>query len=214
MDTTLLEQLRQQRVLPVIQIEQLECAEPLAEILLGHGFSILEITLRSDISLAAIERIKRRYPESILSAGTVLTPEQVDAATQAGAEFVISPGFNPVTFNHACQTGVPMVPGINSPSDIEQAMYHGGKVLKFFPAGASGGVPMLKSLTGPYGDVRLIPTGGINPDNLAHYLHIPQVVACGGTWLATVDELNKRQWDSIEEKVRFARDLIDKLTLP
>lgn len=208
---TILKQLQQQRVLPVIQIEDLECAEPLAEILIAHGFPIMEITLRSEVSLVAIERIKQRYPQSLLSAGTVLTPEQVDAATRAGAEFVISPGFNPVTYNHARQAGVFMVPGVNSPSDIEQAMYHGGQILRFFPAEASGGIPMLKSLTGPYRQIRLIPTGGINPDNLANYLQIPQVIACGGTWLATVDDLNKGQWQLIEEKVKNTRRLIDSL---
>ncbi|KEI69318.1 bifunctional 4-hydroxy-2-oxoglutarate aldolase/2-dehydro-3-deoxy-phosphogluconate aldolase [Endozoicomonas elysicola] len=205
----ILKQLQQQRVLPVIQIEDLNSAEPLAEILIAHGFPIMEITLRSDVSLAAIKRISKRYPQSILSAGTVLTPEQVDAARQAGAEFVISPGFNPVTYNHALQSKVFMVPGINSPSDIEQAMYHGAQVLKFFPAEASGSVNMLKSLTGPYQHIRVIPTGGISPDNLASYLQIPQVIACGGTWLATVDSLNQRKWNIIEEKVKAARQLID-----
>ncbi|KEI72981.1 bifunctional 4-hydroxy-2-oxoglutarate aldolase/2-dehydro-3-deoxy-phosphogluconate aldolase [Endozoicomonas elysicola] len=207
----ILKQLQQQRILPVIQLEDLKGAEPLAEILITHGFPIIEITLRSDVSLAAIERIKKRYPQSILSAGTVLTPTQVDSARKAGAEFVISPGFNPVTFKHALQSNMFMVPGVNSPSDIEQAFYHGASVMKFFPAEASGGVNMLKSLTGPYQRIHLIPTGGINPDNLASYLQIPQVIACGGTWLAPLDSLNKGQWKIIEEKVKVTRNLIDSL---
>ncbi|WP_066016571.1 bifunctional 4-hydroxy-2-oxoglutarate aldolase/2-dehydro-3-deoxy-phosphogluconate aldolase [Endozoicomonas atrinae] len=208
---TILDQLQQQRVLPVIQIENLDCALPLAEILINHGFSIMEITLRSDIALEAIRRIKKEYPQSVLSAGTVLTPEQVNAADQAGTDFIISPGFNPVTFNYACDSSIFMIPGINSPSDIEQAMQQGATVLKFFPAEASGGVAMVKSLTAPYRDIRFIPTGGINLGNLSDYLDIPQVIACGGTWLATTEELNQYQWDKIEDKIRNTRQFLNNL---
>ncbi len=207
--TAILDQLQQQKVLPVIQIETLDCALPLAKILITHGFEIMEITLRSDIALEAIRRIKKEYPHSVLSAGTVLTTEQVNAADKAGTDFIISPGFNPVTFNHARQSNIFMIPGVNSPSDIEQAMQQGATVLKFFPSEASGGVTMVKSLTAPYRGIRFIPTGGISLSNLADYLEIPQVIACGGTWLATADELNHHQWDKIEEKVKKTRQFLD-----
>ena len=207
----LLQQLSKQGVLPVLQIETIESVVPLAEILTASGFSIMEITLRSDIALAAIELIKTRFSDSILSAGTVLTPEQVDHARASGAEFVISPGFNPVTFKHAASRKLPMIPGVNSPSDIEQALQCGISLLKFFPAEASGGTTMIKSLLGPYQNIQFIPTGGINLSNLASYLAIPQVVACGGTWLATVDDLRHERWDEIEKKVIATRRFIDQL---
>lgn len=206
---TLIEQLKKQKVLPVLQFVDAESVLPVAEILVEYGFPMMEITLRSDIAYTAIKDIKRQFANASLSAGTVLKPDHVDAAAEAGAEFLISPGFNPVTFRYAVEKNVPMVPGINSPSDIEQAMEEGAQVLKFFPAEASGGVKMIKSLLGPYQNIQLIPTGGIKQDNVMDYLAIPQIIACGGTWLADAEDQKNKDWDSVRQKCKALRELLD-----
>lgn len=203
-----IEQLRRLRVMPVIQIEDADDAVPLAQVLVENGLPAAEITFRTSAAAMAISRIRRAYPEIILCAGTVLTAEQADLAMTAGADFVVSPGFNPSTVKHCLDNNIKIIPGVNNPSQVEQALEMGISALKFFPAEASGGINMLKSLTGPYGNIQLMPTGGVKPSNLFDYLAIPQVIACGGTWIAPTDAIRANDWQSIASNVRETCKLI------
>ncbi len=196
--------LRDLKVMPVIQIDNADDAVPLAKVLVENGLPAAEITFRTAAAAESIRRIREEFPEIVLCAGTVLTKEQVDAAIEAGADFVISPGFNPTTVKYCIENNIKMIPGVNNPSLVEQALELGVTALKFFPAEASGGINMLNSLTGPYGQIELMPTGGVNPQNLLDYLAIPQVVACGGTWIAPTAAINDHDWDSIARNVREA----------
>lgn len=197
-----IDRLRALRVMPVIQIEHAVDAVPLAKILVENGLPAAEITFRTAAAAESIRLIRAAYPEIVLCAGTVLTVEQVNAAIEAGADFVISPGFNPTTVKYCLINNIKMIPGVNNPSLVEQALELGVSALKFFPAEASGGVNMLKSLVGPYSQVQLMPTGGVTPLNLGEYLAIPQVIACGGTWIAPTKAITNHDWDLIAGNVR------------
>ncbi|WP_279152774.1 bifunctional 4-hydroxy-2-oxoglutarate aldolase/2-dehydro-3-deoxy-phosphogluconate aldolase [Photobacterium iliopiscarium] len=197
-----IDRLRALRVMPVIQIEHAVDAVPLAKILVDNGLLAAEITFRTAAAAESIRLIRAAYPEIVLCAGTVLTVEQVNAAIEAGADFVISPGFNPTTVKYCLTNNIKMIPGVNNPSSIEQALELGVSALKFFPAEASGGVNMIKSLVGPYSQVQLMPTGGVTPFNLGEYLAIPQVIACGGTWIAPTKAITNHDWDLIAGNVR------------
>ena len=197
-----IDRLRALRVMPVIQIEHAVDAVPLAKILVDNGLLAAEITFRTAAAAESIRLIRAAYPEIVLCAGTVLTVEQVNAAIEAGADFVISPGFNPTTVKYCLTNNIKMIPGVNNPSSIEQALELGVSALKFFPAEASGGVNMIKSLVGPYSQVQLMPTGGVTPLNLGEYLAIPQVIACGGTWIAPTKAITNHDWDLIAGNVR------------
>ncbi|KJG07637.1 2-dehydro-3-deoxyphosphogluconate aldolase [Photobacterium kishitanii] len=203
--------LRALRVMPVIQIDNAADAVPLAKVLVDNGLPAAEITFRTAAAAESIRLIRAAYPQIVLCAGTVLTVEQVDAAMAAGADFVISPGFNPTTVKYCLANNIKMIPGVNNPSSVEQALELGVSALKFFPAEASGGINMLKSLVGPYSQIQLMPTGGVTPLNLGEYLAIPQVIACGGTWIAPTSVINNHDWDVIAANVREVRAMIDQL---
>ena len=199
------------RVMPVIQIENAADAVPLAKVLVENGLPAAEITFRTAAAAESIRLIRAAYPQIVLCAGTVLTIEQVDAAIAAGADFVISPGFNPSTVTYCLENNIKMIPGVNNPSLVEQALELGVSALKFFPAEASGGINMLKSLVGPYSQIQLMPTGGVTPLNLGEYLAIPQVIACGGTWIAPTRAIANHEWDLIAGNVREVRAMIDQI---
>lgn len=199
---TVIELLRALKVIPVIQIEKASDALPLAKVLIENGLPAVEITLRTDAALDAIFAIAQTYPQMMLCAGTVLNKEQVNLAIKAGADFVISPGFNPTTVNYCIDNNITIIPGVNNPSAVEQAIELGLTVLKFFPAEASGGINMLKSLTGPYSQIQWMPTGGVGVNNVRDYLAIQQVLACGGTWIAPVDLITSKQWDKIANNIQ------------
>ncbi|BDR35787.1 TPA: bifunctional 4-hydroxy-2-oxoglutarate aldolase/2-dehydro-3-deoxy-phosphogluconate aldolase [Photobacterium damselae] len=196
--------LRDLKVMPVIQIDNADDAVPLAKVLIDNGLPAAEITFRTAAAAESIRRIRAEFPDIVLCAGTVLTKEQADEAIAAGADFVISPGFNPTTVKYCIENNIKMIPGVNNPSLVEQALELGVTTLKFFPAEASGGINMLKSLTGPYSQIQLMPTGGVNPKNLLDYLAISQVIACGGTWIAPTAAINAHDWDLIAHNVREA----------
>lgn len=197
-----IDRLRALRVMPVIQIEHAIDAVPLAKILVDNGLPAVEITFRTAAAVESIRLIRAAYPNIVLCAGTVLTIEQVDAAMAAGADFVISPGFNPTIVKYCLTNNIKIIPGVNNPSLVEQALELGVNALKFFPAEASGGVNMLKALVVPYSQVQLMPTGGVTPLNLGEYLAIPQVIACGGTWIAPTNTITHHDWDLIAGNVR------------
>lgn len=187
------------RLLPVVVLERAEDAVPLAKALIAGGLDVAEVTFRTAAAKESIHAIAQEVPEILLGAGTVTNVEQLDAAAEAGATFIVTPGFNPDVVRHAQSKGMPIVPGINNPTGVEQAMSRGLKVVKFFPAGPTGGVSFLKALTGPYGDMRFVPTGGVNAGNVSDYLGISQVVACGGSWMVDPKLIAAGKFDEIRK---------------
>jgi 2-dehydro-3-deoxyphosphogluconate aldolase/(4S)-4-hydroxy-2-oxoglutarate aldolase len=194
-------------VLPVVHIDDPDHAVPLAEALLRGGIDVAEVTFRSDATEAAISQIRRALPEMLLGAGTVLSPELADRAIDAGAQFAISPGLNPRVVEHCQAKGLAIMPGIATPSDIDRAMDLGLSVLKFFPAADFGGVGTLKAVAAPYSMIKFIPTGGINANNLASYLILPNVIACGGSWLVARDLVAAENFREVENLARAARTI-------
>ena len=202
------EQLAKVKLVPVIVINDVKNAVPLAKALCDGGLPCAEVTLRTPAAIEAIQAISKAVPDMLLGAGTVLTPEQVDAATAAGAKYLVSPGLNPDTVRYAQNKGLPMLPGVCTPSEVELGLSLGLDVLKFFPAEAAGGVNMLKSLSGPYGGVKFMPTGGISAKNLKEYLAIKSVFACGGSWMVKDDLIDSGNFAAITELTREAVNLI------
>jgi 2-dehydro-3-deoxyphosphogluconate aldolase/(4S)-4-hydroxy-2-oxoglutarate aldolase len=170
-------------VVPVVAIERSEDAVELGRALLAGGLPCAEITFRTAAAEEAIRQISSSLPEIIVGAGTVLSVDQADRAISAGAQFVVSPGFNQKVVDWCLQNEIPVTPGVLTPTEIDMALDRELKILKFFPAEAMGGIATLKAIAAPYGGVKFIPTGGINPKNLADYLSLPAVHACGGSWL-------------------------------
>ncbi len=179
----LLEKLGFLGVVPVIAIERSEDAVELGRALLAGGLPCAEITFRTAAAEESIRRISSSLPEIIVGAGTVLSVDQADRAVSAGAQFIVSPGFNQKVVDWCLKNEIPVTPGVLTPTEIDMALDRGLKILKFFPAEAMGGIATLKAIAAPYGGVKFIPTGGINPKNLADYLSLPAVHACGGSWL-------------------------------
>ncbi|MEZ9043052.1 MULTISPECIES: bifunctional 4-hydroxy-2-oxoglutarate aldolase/2-dehydro-3-deoxy-phosphogluconate aldolase [unclassified Vibrio] len=201
--TTLNEQLANLKVIPVIAINKVEDAIPLGKALVDNGMSCAEITFRTECAADAIAVMRQAYPEMLIGAGTVLTNEQVDQAIEAGVDFIVSPGFNPRTVQYCIDKNVPIVPGVNNPSLVEQAMEMGLRTLKFFPAEPSGGVDMLKALTAVY-PVKFMPTGGVSLKNVDDYLSIKSVLACGGTWMVPTNLIDEGRWDELGQLVKDA----------
>lgn len=205
--------LRDAGVVPVVTLSRPEQAVPVAEALVAGGLTCVEITFRSDAAAAAIEAIRARVPTVLIGAGTILSTAQADTAIAAGASFLVAPGFNQAVVDHVLGRGIPMLPGVCTPSEIEQALARGLQLVKFFPAAAMGGVGFLRALAGPYPMVRYVPTGGITPGNAAEYLGVGSVVAVGGTWLTPQEVLAVSGWATITglaadaaAMVRRARD--------
>lgn len=172
-------------VVPVVTIALVEHAVPVALALLAGGLSCVEITFRSEAAAESLRRVRREVPEMMVLAGTVLSAEQVTAAIAAGADAIVAPGFNVSVVEQCLDRGVPIVPGIATPTELEMALRRDLRLVKFFPAEPIGGIPYLQALAGPYPAVRFVPTGGISPGNLAAYLALENVAAVGGSWLAT-----------------------------
>ena len=184
-------------VIPVIAIEDAEKAVPLARALVKGGLPAAEVTFRTAAAEEAIRRIATEVPEMLVGAGTVLTREQADRAIAAGSQFIVSPGFNPDITRYVIEKGVAMMPGTATPGEMEQAMSMGLDVVKFFPAEQNGGVAKLKALAGPYGNLRWMPTGGVNTKNMMDYLSFDHIIACGGTWMVKKDLIEGEKWDEI-----------------
>ena len=204
---SLTDRLHQLRLLPVIALNRAEQAEPLGQTLLAAGLPAAEITFRTPVAAEAIRRLRTAFPELLIAAGTILTPAQVDAALAAGADFIVSPGLNPTTVRYCQQQGIPIIPGVNNPSQVEQALELGLSTLKFFPAEASGGLAMLKALAAVY-PVQFMPTGGISPANLEKYLALPNVIACGGSWMVPGDLIDQGDWAALGRLIADAVALL------
>jgi 2-dehydro-3-deoxyphosphogluconate aldolase/(4S)-4-hydroxy-2-oxoglutarate aldolase len=203
-----LELLAKIRVVPVIQIDNLEDTIPLAETLIENGLPIAEVTLRSKSALEAIQIISKRFPEMLLIAGTVTSPDQANQAIEAGAKMVVSPGFNPETVRHCVSRGIDIIPGVATPGEMEQAMNFGLTTLKFFPAEANGGVKALKAVSGPYGQLKFMPTGGISLANISDYLALPCVTCCGGSWMVDRKLIAEHKWEELAVLIREAVDFV------
>ncbi len=198
----MLNELLKRPVIPVIVLDEVEAAEPLAEALLEGGIDVIEITFRTAEAAASIERIRKKFPEMLVGAGTVVTPEQCRRALDVGVQFGLAPGLNPETVRFFQDQGVLFIPGVMTPSEIEEGIALGCQLLKFFPAGPAGGPKMLNALGGPYASlgVKFCPTGGVNLANMNEYLSLPLVSNVGGTWLATREEIAAAQWSQISAR--------------
>jgi 2-dehydro-3-deoxyphosphogluconate aldolase/(4S)-4-hydroxy-2-oxoglutarate aldolase len=190
-------------LVPVITIDRAEDAGALGAALMQGGIAYAEITFRTPAAAEAIERMRRDAPEMTVGAGTVLTVEQADRAVRSGAQYLVSPAFDATVLDWCHDHSVPVVPGVATASEVNAALQRGLRTLKLFPAEQVGGVALLKALRGPFPDVQFVPTGGITPDNLADYARQPNVVACGGSWIASREAISAHRFDAI---VAAARD--------
>lgn len=184
-------------VLPVINIPQIDVALPLAGALLDGGLDALEVTLRSGCSLEAIRLIKDTYPHMYIGAGTVRNIEMVDKAIKAGADFIVSPGYDEEVVDYCISRNIRITPGCVTASEIQSALKKGLRILKFFPAELNGGIEAIKLLSGPFPEARFIPTGGINFGNLGCYLKNEKIIACGGSYMATAEQIKARDFEGI-----------------
>ncbi|MCI5764867.1 MAG: bifunctional 4-hydroxy-2-oxoglutarate aldolase/2-dehydro-3-deoxy-phosphogluconate aldolase [Actinobacillus porcinus] len=198
----IIEKLRQLKVVPVIAVDEAQDILPLVKTLSDNGLPVAEITFRSAAGEEAIRLTRQHFPDVLIAAGTVLTPAQVVAAKNAGADCIVTPGFNPNIVKLCQELKLPITPGVNNPMSIEAALELGIQAVKFFPAEASGGVKMIKALLGPYNNLQIMPTGGISPANIKDYLAIPNVVACGGSWFVDKALIKAKDWDEIGRLVR------------
>jgi 2-dehydro-3-deoxyphosphogluconate aldolase / (4S)-4-hydroxy-2-oxoglutarate aldolase len=202
-----LDQVGRLRVVPIISIDDATGASPLGDALVAGGLPIVEITFRTEAAEASIRTLARRG-DLLVGAGTVLNPDTAKRAVDAGASFLVTPGFNPKTVRWCVDNGVAIVPGTSTPTDLEMALDHGVSVVKFFPAEVLGGVKTLKVLSGPFGMMRFVPTGGITAEQMEQYLAFPKVVAVGGSWMASKELLAAKRFDEV---TRLTRDAVQRV---
>jgi len=195
-------------IVPVVKIDNAADAVPLGKALMEGGSPLAEITFRTDAAEEAIGNIAKALPEMLVGAGTVLTVEQAQRAVNAGAKFMASPGFNPAVVEFCVKKGIPITPGCSNPSDIEMALGFGLEVVKFFPAESFGGLSTLKAMSGPYGMIKFIPTGGIDAKNINDYISFNKVLACGGSWMVKDDLIKSGNFSEITRLTREAINLI------
>jgi 2-dehydro-3-deoxyphosphogluconate aldolase/(4S)-4-hydroxy-2-oxoglutarate aldolase len=191
-------------IVPVIKLDSPDQAVELAKALIDGGLPVAEITFRTAAAEESIRRVYAAFPDMLLGAGTVLTIDQVKRAIDAGASFVVSPGFNDSVVTYCVENNIPILPGCSSPSDIERALSFGLSVVKFFPAEASGGLPAIKAMAAPYTDVKFIPTGGINEKNLLEYLSFSRILACGGSWMVPDNLIRESRFSEITQLTAMA----------
>ena len=203
----ILERVAMAGVIPVIKIEDPAYAVPLANAIMAGGIRTIEVTVRNDTAFESIRLIHENVPGMMVGACTILTPEMVDQAQAAGADYIVAPGLNLPTVRRCKELDLPIVPGCVTPSEIQTAIDEGLKVLKFFPAGTLGGVEALKLMAGPFPGVKFVPTGGITFDNLGEYLSCKAIAACGGSFMAKADLIKANAWDQITENCRKAVNL-------
>lgn len=202
----MLDELLKRQIVPVIVIDDANDAEPLAEALLNGGMDVIEITFRTAAAAEAITRIAKSFPTMVLGAGTVVTDALAQRALDAGVDFGLAPGLNPAIVKKFQDAGTLFIPGVMTPSEIEQGLALGCQLLKFFPAENAGGAKMLKALSGPYASqgVKFCPTGGVSLGNLHDYLSVPTVAAVGGSWIATKDQIANKEWAKITTQAKDA----------
>ena len=209
--TEMMKKLGKLGIVPVVVLNSADDALPLAEALVRGGLPCAEVTFRTAAAEESIRQMAKAFPEMIIGAGTVLTCEQADRAIDAGAKFIVSPGFNPKVTEYVLKKGVPMTPGICTPTEIEAALQFDLDVLKFFPAEPSGGLKMIKALAAPYVGVNFMPTGGISAVNVREYLAYDRIVACGGSWMVSGRLVKEGKFGEIETLVREAADIVKEI---
>jgi 2-dehydro-3-deoxyphosphogluconate aldolase/(4S)-4-hydroxy-2-oxoglutarate aldolase len=209
----MLERIERVGVIAVLVVDDADRAVSAAKALLDGGIDAIELTLRTPVALEALTQIRQRVPEMLAGVGTVLTTDQVEQVVAAGAAFAVAPGFNRRIVDHAQTLNLPFAPGIATASELEAAVEMGCRELKFFPAEPSGGMKLLRSLKAPYAHlgVKFIPLGGVNPSNLAEYVAEPDVLAVGGSWIATRRLIQAEDWKSITRNAAEARSIVDRV---
>lgn len=208
---TIIEQIKFYQIIPVVVITEARNAKALAEALCKGGLPCAEVTFRTKEAAEAIRNMSDAYPDMLIGAGTVLTIEQVEQAIDAGAKFIVSPGCNPQVVSYCIERGITIIPGVITPSEIEQAISLGVQTVKFFPAEAAGGIQMIKSMSAPYGTMTFIPTGGITMQNIKTYLDFPKVLACGGSFMVPESLIKEGKYDEITRITREAVELVGKV---
>ncbi len=195
-------------IIPVVVLDDSKDAAPLAKVLCENGLPCAEVTFRTSAAEESIRIMSREFPNMLVGAGTVLTKEQVDRAMNAGAKFIVSPGLNPKIVQYCIDNSVPVTPGTQTPSEMEQALELGLKVVKFFPAENAGGLAMIKAVAAAYVDLKFMPTGGINAKNVRDYLAYNRIIACGGSWMVKKDLVSAGEWDKIAALVKEASGIV------
>lgn len=206
-----LQKMGQIGIIPVVVLNDVTDAKPLAKALLDGGLPCAEVTFRTEAAEESIRVMAEEYPQLLVGAGTVLTTEQVDRAVAAGAKFIVSPGLNPKVVQYCLDKGVPVTPGVVTPGEIEKALELGLDVVKFFPAEPSGGLPMIKAMAAAYTKLKFMPTGGISAGNVADYLKSDKILACGGSWMVKGEMISKGEFDKITELCREAAELVKEI---
>ena len=206
--STIFEQFRKIGIIPVVVLDDAKDAEPLAKALCEGGLPCAEVTFRTAAAEESIRIMSSKYPDMLVGAGTVLTIDQVNRAWDAGSKFIVSPGLNPKIVEYCLNRGIPVCPGTCTPSDIEQALEFGLDAVKFFPAEPSGGLKFIKAIAAPYTNVKFMPTGGINAQNVKDYLAYNRILACGGSWMVTKDLVKAGDFNKITDLVREAAQIV------
>lgn len=203
-----LEEFQKIGIIPVVVLNDTKDAKPLAEALIKGGLPCAEVTFRTEAAEESIRIMAENYPELLVGAGTVLTTEQVDRAVAAGARFIVSPGLNPEVVKYCQEKQVPVCPGVLTPGEIEKALSLGLDVVKFFPAEPAGGLNMIKAMCAAYTKLKVMPTGGINPENVVSYLKCDKILACGGSWMVKGSLIEEGKFDEIVELCKEAAEIV------
>ena len=206
-----LQKIGQTGIIPVVVLNKVSDAVPLAQSLINGGLPCAEVTFRTDAAQESISAISKAFPQMFVGAGTVLTTEQVDRAVDSGAKFIVSPGFNPKVVEYCIKKGYPITPGIMTPTELEMALDFGLDVVKFFPAENAGGLKMIKAMAAPYTKMKFMPTGGINPQNVREYLLSDKILACGGSWMVKGELINSGNFAEIEKLTKEASQIVKEI---
>ena len=203
------EKFEELKVVPVVVLNDVKDAAPLAKALVEGGLPCAEVTFRTEAAAESLRIMAEAYPDMLVGAGTVLTTEQVDKAVEAGAKFIVSPGFDPEIVDYCIEKNIPVFPGCVTPSEVAQAVKSGLKVVKFFPAEQAGGLAMIRAMAAPYNMLKFMPTGGINTKNLKEYLACDKILCCGGSWMVKGDLVEAGEFDKIKKLTEEARALAE-----
>jgi 2-dehydro-3-deoxyphosphogluconate aldolase/(4S)-4-hydroxy-2-oxoglutarate aldolase len=198
-------------IIPVVVLDDAKDAEPLGRALMEGGLPAAEVTFRTDAAEESIRIMAEKFPDMLVGAGTVLTTEQVDRAVAAGAKFIVSPGLNPKVVKYCIEKNIPVTPGTQTPTEMEQAIELGLDIVKFFPAEPAGGLKMIKAVSAPYTMLKFMPTGGINAENVKEYLAYDKILACGGSWMVKKDMIKNGEFDKIKEMVAEAAAIVKEI---
>lgn len=206
-----LEKFQKIGIIPVVVLDDAKDAEALGKALMEGGLPAAEVTFRTEAAEESIRIMAEKFPDMLVGAGTVLTTEQVDRAVAAGAKFIVSPGLNPKVVKYCIDKNIPVTPGTQTPTEMEQAIELGLDVVKFFPAEPAGGLKMIKAVSAPYTMLKFMPTGGINAENVKEYLAFDKILACGGSWMVKKDMIKNGEFDKIKDMVAEAAAIVKEI---